>query len=58
VRADLTLRFEPAGEQACDVRFVFRIRALGPVGLAVSTLAVPAVRADLRRAAKILSSRR
>ena len=57
VRADQTLRLERAGEQACDVRFAFRIRVLGPVGLAVRALAVPAVRADLRRAAKILSSR-
>jgi hypothetical protein len=58
VRAELTLRFEPAGQKACDVHFAFRIRVLGPVGLGVSALAVPAVRADLRRAAKILSSRR
>jgi len=58
VQADLTLRFEPVGEQACDVRFAFRIRLLGPLGLAVSALSVPAVRADLMRAAKILSSRR
>jgi Polyketide cyclase / dehydrase and lipid transport len=57
VRAELTLRFEPSGERACDVLFAFRIHVLGPVGLAVSAVSVPAVRADLRRAAKILSSR-
>ncbi|HEX5087856.1 MAG TPA: SRPBCC family protein [Nocardioides sp.] len=57
VRAELALLFDPTGEQACDVRFDFRIRVLGPVGLAVSALSVPAVRADLRRAARILSSR-
>ncbi len=57
VRADLTLRFEAVGELACDVHFAFRVHALGPVGLAVSVLSVPAVRADLRRAARILSSR-
>jgi hypothetical protein len=57
VRAELALRFDPVGERACDVRFDFRIRVLGPVGLAASALSVPAVRADLRTAAKILSSR-
>ena len=57
VRADLTLRFDAVGEAACDVRYRFRIHALGPLGLAASVLSSPAVRADLRRAAKILSSR-
>ena len=55
VRADLTLRFEPVGEQACDVRFEFRIHALGPLGLAATAVSVPAVGADLRRAARLLS---
>lgn len=57
VRADLTLRFTRAGEEACEVRFRFRIHALGPVGLAASVVSVPAVRGDLRRAAEILARR-
>jgi len=57
VRADLTLRFDAVGEAACDVHYRFRIHALGPLGLAASVLSLPAVRTDLRRAAKILSSR-
>jgi hypothetical protein len=57
VRADLTLRFAPVGDDSCDVHFRFRIRALGPVGLAASALCVPAVRGDLRRAARTLASR-
>jgi Polyketide cyclase / dehydrase and lipid transport len=56
VRADLTLRFDAVGELACDVHYRFRIHALGPLGLAVTALSVPAVRSDLRRAAGILSS--
>ena len=56
VRADLTLRFDAVGELACDVHFAFRIHALGPLGLVASAVSVPAVRADLRRAARILSS--
>ena len=55
VRADLTLRFEPVGEGACDVRFAFRIHALGPLGLVASAVSVPAVRSDLRRASQILA---
>lgn len=55
VRADLTLSFEPVGEVACDVRFAFRISALGPLGLAASAVSTPAVRSDLRRAARILA---
>lgn len=55
VRADLTLRFVPVGEDACDVHFRFRIHALGPLGLAASVLSVPAVRGDLRRAARLLA---
>jgi hypothetical protein len=57
VRADLTLRFEAVGELACDVHFAFRIHALGPIGLAVTAVAAPVLGADLRRAARILSSR-
>jgi len=58
VRADLTLHFHPDGAQACEVRFALRIDALGPLGLAFTALSVPAVRSDLDRAARILSSRR
>jgi hypothetical protein len=57
VRADLTLRFTPMGDEACDVHFRFRIHALGPLGLAASALSVPAVRGDLRRAARLLADR-
>jgi hypothetical protein len=57
VRADLTLRFEPVGDDACDVHFRFGINALGPLGLAASTLSAPAVRADLHRAARLLADR-
>jgi hypothetical protein len=57
VRADLKLRFTPVGEEACDVHIRFRIHALGPLGLAASTLSAPAVRADLRRAARLLAGR-
>jgi hypothetical protein len=57
VRADLTLRFTPAGA-GCEVHYDFGLHVLGPVGLAITALAVPAVRTDLRRAARILSSRR
>jgi hypothetical protein len=57
VRADLTLRLDEVGAVACDVRYRFRIHVLGPLGLAATAVAVPAVRADLRRAARILSSR-
>ena len=57
VRAELTLRFDPAGDRSCAVGFAFGIHALGPLGLAATALSVPAVRSDLRRAARILSSR-
>lgn len=56
VRADLTLRFEAVSDQACDVRFEFRIHALGPIGLAASAISTPAVRGDLRRAARLLAN--
>jgi hypothetical protein len=55
VGADLTLRFD-ATVRGCLVRYRFRVRALGPLGVVATLLAVPAVRADLRRAARILSS--
>jgi len=58
VRADLTLVFEDEyGGAASYVDFEFRIHALGPLGALASRFSVPAVRADLRRAATILSSR-
>jgi Polyketide cyclase / dehydrase and lipid transport len=56
VRADLTLTFADAPD-GCAVDYRFRIHALGPLGLAASYVSGPAVRADLRRAARILSSR-
>lgn len=55
VRADLTLRFDAVNESACDVHFDFRIHALGPLGRAATFGSVPAVRADLRHAARILA---
>lgn len=55
VRADLTLRFD-ATVRGCLVRYRFRIHVLGPVGLLASLVSVPFVRADLRRAARLLSS--
>jgi uncharacterized protein YndB with AHSA1/START domain len=54
LRGDLTLRFD-ATVRGCLVRYRFRVVVLGPLGLVVSRLAVPAVRADLRRAARLLS---
>lgn len=57
VEADLMLRFEPVSDDACDVHFRFRIHALGPIGLAASAASVPAVGADLRRAARLLVAR-
>ena len=56
VRADLTLVLAEAA-RGCRVDYRFRIHALGPVGLVLSALSVRAVRADLERAAEILSSR-
>jgi hypothetical protein len=57
VRADLTLHFTPVGGRACDVRFEFEIHAVGPLGRAASVVSTPAVRGDLRRAARILAAR-
>jgi len=56
VRADLTLDLDDA-PGGCTVAYRFRIHALGPVGLALSTVSARAVGADLERAARILSSR-
>jgi hypothetical protein len=63
VRADLTLVFEDehehehGGGAASYVDFEFRIHALGPLGALATRFSVPAVRADLKRASQILSSR-
>jgi hypothetical protein len=57
VRADLTLRFEPVGDDACEVTYRFRIHAPGPLGVAATAVSKPAVRADLKRAATILAGR-
>ncbi|TIC80198.1 SRPBCC family protein [Nocardioides sp. GY 10127] len=55
VTATLDLAFTPAAAgTACDVGFRFRIEALGVLGLAATFASVPAVRADLKRAAAIL----
>jgi hypothetical protein len=56
VTADLRLTFTktPGG---CDVGFDFDVRVLGPVGRVFTALSVPAVRADLRRAAGVLARR-
>ena len=56
VRADLTLDLAetPSG---CSVDYRFRIHALGPLGVAATAVSVPAVRADLRRAARLLAAR-
>jgi hypothetical protein len=55
VRAELTLTFEDRGA-ASEVDYRFRVRMLGPLGLGVTVLSLPAVRSDLRRAARILGS--
>ena len=56
VRADLTLDLAEA-PTGCAVDYRFRIHALGPLGLAATAVSVPAVRADLRRAARLLAAR-
>jgi uncharacterized protein YndB with AHSA1/START domain len=56
VRAELTLDLEETA-RGCSVAYRLRIHALGPVGLALSAVSGPAVGADLRSAARILSSR-
>lgn len=57
VRADLTLTFDRVDATSCDVHFEFRIHALGPLGRVATFGSVPAVRADLRHAARILAGR-
>ena len=56
-RADLTLDLadDPRG---CAVDYSFRIHVLGPVGAVASWASRPAVAADLRRAARLISERR
>jgi hypothetical protein len=59
VEAVLTLRFEPAGA-GCVVEPEFSLSGHGPARLVLPVLrvlATPAVRSDLRRAARILSER-
>ncbi|MBF4161360.1 SRPBCC family protein [Nocardioides acrostichi] len=59
VRASLELRFTPCAE-GCAIGYRFRITGRGPLafaGWAASFGALPAVRADLRRAARILEGR-
>jgi len=55
VRAELTLDLveTPAG---CAADYRFRVHALGPLGALVTRISVPAVRADLRRAASRLAA--
>jgi hypothetical protein len=55
VRADLTLDLAetPTG---CTVDYRFRVHALGPLGVAATAVSVPAVGADLRRAARLLAA--
>jgi hypothetical protein len=56
VEAELTLVFT-ATDTGCDVDYRFRVEALGPIGLVATALSLPAVGADLRRAARILEER-
>lgn len=56
ITAELTLSFE-ACEGGCVVTADAAVSGLGPVGPALTRLAPYAVRADLRRAARILSAR-
>ena len=59
LRAALALTFV-ADDAGCEVVFEFTVEGDGllrPVGAALTAVAVPAVRADLRRAADILSRR-
>jgi hypothetical protein len=59
VTADLTLRFEPWGS-GCRVLVELEVRARGawaPVGWAATVAGLPAVRADLATAGRILSER-
>ena len=59
--ARLTLTFRPTGADSCEVDFEFAVAGAGPrapVGAVLTRLAVPAVAADLRRAARILGTAR
>ncbi|MCW2757452.1 MAG: Polyketide cyclase / dehydrase and lipid transport [Nocardioidaceae bacterium] len=59
VRADLELVLEPDGA-GCRAAVRFRITGRGPmrlVGLALSAVSLPAVLADVRRAARLLADR-
>lgn len=59
ISADLTLRFTPWGS-GCVVLVEFEVRARGalaPLGWAASVAGLPAVRADLATAGRILSER-
>ena len=56
VRADLSLTFEPVGDDACDVTYSFEFFGLGPLGAVVSGVSRPAVGSDLRRAARLLGN--
>jgi hypothetical protein len=55
VRAELTLDLAEA-PTGCTVDYRFRVHALGPLGALVSVISVPAVGADLRRAASKLTA--
>ncbi|ROR92652.1 SRPBCC family protein [Nocardioides aurantiacus] len=59
ITADLTLRLEPHGA-GCRVHAQFTVRGRGPwapVGAAAGAVGLPAVRADLATAGRILSER-
>jgi uncharacterized protein YndB with AHSA1/START domain len=57
VSAELTLDFRALGAAACEVECHFTIRVLGPVGRLATLVSAPAVRSDLRRAARLLVAR-
>ncbi len=59
ISAELVLELVPAGA-GCEVEAHFRVRgrgALAPIGWLATAAALPAVRADLVRAGRILSER-
>ncbi|SDS98324.1 Polyketide cyclase / dehydrase and lipid transport [Nocardioides scoriae] len=59
IAADLTLRFEPHGS-GCRVHAEFSVHGRGAwsaIGVAATTVGLPAVRADLATAGRILSER-
>ena len=60
IQADLTLGFSPA-ESGCEVVAALRVQGRGPlrpVGWVATRAGLVAVRSDLRKAARILASRR